>query len=261
MFESLIIPLDGSPRSRRALAVAAALAEQIGSGIDLLEVTSSGLDTMDDEELLDEVAAGLEVPVSSRVVVESDDVVGAIADAQVARPRSLVVMGTHARTGIAEIVLGGYAGEVLRCATRPVLLVGPHAEVPPVFDVVQVCVDGSPEAMGVLPAAEAFARRTNGRLHVVEVLPAATSGRPDEANTVASVAQRIAAETDVFVEWEVLHGRDVPTALVEHARSVAASTIALATHARAGTTGRILGSVAMRVAHDSPVPVLVSRAR
>ena len=261
MFESLIVPVDESPRSRRALEVAAALATQTGSRIDLLEVTSPGLDVLDDELWLDEIAAGIDAPVGSRTVVESDDVVAAITDAQVAHPRSLVCMGTHARTGVAEIVLGGYAGEVLRCATRPVLLVGPHAEVPARFDVVQVCVDGSPEAMHVLPAAEAFARRTGGRLHVVEVLPAATSGRPDEANTVESVARRVAAETAVFVEWEVLHGRDVPAALVDHATRVPASTIALATHGRSGTTGRVLGSVAMRVAHDSPVPVLVARAR
>ena len=261
MFESLIVPLDESPRSRRALEVAVALATQTGARIDLLEVTSPGLDTVDDETWLDEVAADLGAHAGSRTVVESDDVIAAITDAQAANPRSLVCMGTHARTGVAELVLGGYAGEVLRTATRPVLLVGPHAEVPPKFDVVQVCVDGSAEAAGILPAAEAFARRTGGRLHVVEVLPPRTSGDAGEANTVESTARRVALETDLFVEWEVLHGHDVPAALVDHARTVPASVIALATHGRAGARGRVLGSVAMRVAHDSPVPVLVSRAR
>jgi nucleotide-binding universal stress UspA family protein len=261
MFESLIVPVDESSRSRRALEVASVLAKQTGSKIDLLEVTSPGLDTVDDEVWLDDVAAGLDAPVGSRTVVESDDVVHAIADAQIGSPRSLVVMGTHAHTGLAELVLGGYAGEVLRSSTRPVLLVGPYSTVPARFDVVQVCVDGSPESATILPAAEAFARRTDGRLFVVEVLPPSTSGDPGETNTVASTARRISLETDVFAEWEVLHGRDVPAALVDHARRIAASVIALATRGRSGTTGRILGSVAMRVAHDSPVPVLVARAR
>jgi len=261
MFESLIVPVDGSVRSARALEVAAALARVTGSRVELFLVAPPSTDVTAEKAWLAEVAAGVDAPVSAIEVVEDDSVVDAIADLQRAHPRSLVVLGTHARTGASELFLGGYAGEVLRFATRPVLLVGPKAEVPASFEAVEVCVDGSDESLAILPAAEAFASRVGGRISVVEVLDPAFAGRPDEANTVESAAARIRRESDLHVEWEVLHGRDVPGAIVDHASRLPASVLAMATHGRTNAKGRLLGSVAVRVAHDAPMPVLVARAR
>ena len=61
------------------------------------------------------------------------------------------------------------------------------------------------------------------------------------------------------VESESLAGRDPASALVDLATQLPAAMIAMSTHARTGWNRTALGSVAMKVVHDSPCPVLVQR--
>ena len=63
----------------------------------------------------------------------------------------------------------------------------------------------------------------------------------------------------VPVEVETLVGNDPASALVQRAAEVPATMIAMSTHARTGWNRTALGSVAMKVVHDSPCPVLVQR--
>jgi nucleotide-binding universal stress UspA family protein len=260
MLESITVPLDGTARAARALQLAAEVVRRTGGTLDLVVVTSPGLDLFEDERLLDEAASSVDVPIGSKQVVERDSVVEAICDLQRAQPRSLVCMSTHARTGVPELLLGGVAGEVLREMTRPVLLVGPHAETPPSLDTVLVCLDGSDAAEEALPAAEAWALAVGATLWLVCVAPPTATTAPAEANDLRRVVRDIEARSDLHVEWEVLHGRDVPKAIVDFAGLLPASVIAMATHGRSGAGGRLLGSVTMRVAHDARCPVLVTRS-
>lgn len=63
------------------------------------------------------------------VQIESD-----VADAILALATTLAVdfiaMGTHGRSGLSHLVMGSVAETVVRRATVPVLVVGPHAAVP-----------------------------------------------------------------------------------------------------------------------------------
>ncbi|MDL2345353.1 universal stress protein [Deinococcus sp. MIMF12] len=54
-------------------------------------------------------------------------------------------------------------------------------------------------------------------------------------------------------------GRDVPHAILEEAGELGADLIVMATHGREGLAHLLLGSVADRVVHDAPVPVLLVR--
>ena len=73
------------------------------------------------------------------------------------------------------------------------------------------------------------------------------------------------AAADVFraegltVEVETLAGGDPAAALVEFAKHLPAAMLAMSTHARSGWDRTALGSVAMKVVHDSPCPVLVQQ--
>lgn len=260
MLQSLLVPFDGTWRSRQGLAAAAAIVRQTRGVLDLVVVQSPGQLPVEAERLLHDAASSLDVPVGTKQVVARESVVGALCDLQRAHPGSLVCIGTHARTGVPELLLGGVAGEVLREMTRPVLLVGPHAEPPTALGTVVACVDGSEESVRVLPAAEAWARAVGGRLWLVRVAPPSSRTEPGEANDLRRLAADSRARSGLDVEWEVLHGHDVARAVVDFTRLLPASVVAMATHGRSGAAGRLLGSVTMRVAHDSVVPVLVVRS-
>ena len=62
------------------------------------------------------------------------------------------------------------------------------------------------------------------------------------------------------VEMTTLQGRAAPE-IVAHAKKIGADLIVMGTHGRSGFQHALLGSVAERVVHHSPCPVLVVPAR
>jgi len=79
-----------------------------------------------------------------------------------------------------------------------------------------------------------------------------------EANYVRTLSNQL-AERGLDVGWEVLHDRHPAEAIVGLAGSLPASVVALATHGATGLHRAALGSVASRVVHAGPSPVLVLR--
>src|SRR5688572_30640866 len=118
MFTTIVVPLDGSPLAATALEPAAALARRAGADIELVTVTSPGLDTLDDELMLKEAGGTLEGVTFTTAVIESNDLDTAIVGAAEGDDR-LLCMATHGRTGLVRAVLGSTADAVLRRAAQP----------------------------------------------------------------------------------------------------------------------------------------------
>jgi universal stress protein A len=68
------------------------------------------------------------------------------------------------------------------------------------------------------------------------------------------------SEAGIPVEMTTLQGRAAPE-IVAHAKKVGADMIVMGTHGRSGFQHALLGSVAERVVHRTPCPVLVVPAR
>jgi nucleotide-binding universal stress UspA family protein len=92
---------------------------------------------------------------------------------------SLIVIGTHGRSGFERLAVGSVTEKVLRTASCPVLSVPPRAadRIPApahLFQRVLCAIDFSPCAMQALTWAASLAQESGGRLtvlHVVELLP------------------------------------------------------------------------------------------
>jgi len=267
--DRVVVPLDGSSFALRAVPVAMGLAAQLGVevmylGVSVPEVREQGMD-----ELRDLIEAhGL--PAGEVVIQHSRDVAQPII-AHATSGRSLVVMATHGRTGVARAVVGSVTERVLREALTPIVLVGPRHEdgsAGTALPIAQVmaCVDQSPLAESVLPVAAAWSQALGADLEVVSVLtepPQVPIGVPGEMQDVveSSYVHQVARtlESSGFPSsWEVLHG-DPARAIVDHATTRPGTMIALTTHGRGGLSRLVLGSVAARVAHASTVPMLVFR--
>ncbi len=140
----LLVPVDGSPGGALALASGLSLAKSTGAEIRLVEVVvPMALRTLapeggpvyydpawDDEALgaartyVDGMLTrlrqtGVQVDGDARMAV---DIAGAIVETADAHPSDLIVMSTHALTGLQRAVLGSVADAVVRTAACPVLL-------------------------------------------------------------------------------------------------------------------------------------------
>ena len=172
---------------------------------------------------------------------------------------TVVCMVTHARSGVGEIVLGSVAEDLLRKTDTPALLVGPKVVDPPdLARSVVVAVDGSPLSEAAIPLGASWAERLGAPLEIVTVLEPTldpdifSSGDARQSGYLEGLVERWHADS-----WEVLQGRPAD-AIARHAADRAGLLVA-STHGRSGLSRLFMGSVAVRIVHQAPCPVLVQR--
>jgi nucleotide-binding universal stress UspA family protein len=145
--ERILVPLDHSPGFEPVIDYACAIARGLGAMIAVLHVYDppnemigmvagatvegeAAVEQTAGRSLLDRAIARIQaagISVVDRIIERASPASQAIvAHARVGK-FDLIVMGTHARTGVARLVLGSTAAHVLRDAPCPVLAVHlPH---------------------------------------------------------------------------------------------------------------------------------------
>lgn len=145
MYKKILVPLDGSELAEQALPQVSQLAGCTGAEVVLLRVPSEpvydylvpdpdiAVEMRSDIETaaqvyLDEIAAELramDLKVST-LVVWGAPVQDTILEVARQLHADLIVMSTHGRSGLARLVIGSVADDVVRRAPVPVLLVRPN---------------------------------------------------------------------------------------------------------------------------------------
>jgi nucleotide-binding universal stress UspA family protein len=196
---------------------------------------------------------------------------------------TVIAMATHGYSGLRRWTLGSVADKVLHAATAPVFLVRAIAQ-PPTgarpWKRILVPLDGSALAEQALPLAITLARRTQAELMLLQVAvplvdyvpglspfsrPIPTSIafpdllREQAQQQLATTIKRFATR-DVAMTPVVLFGYPAET-IVDAAIERQADLIVMATHGYSGLRRWTLGSVADKVLHASPVPLLLVRAQ
>ncbi|MFC7079015.1 universal stress protein [Halorussus caseinilyticus] len=138
MYDSILVPIDGSEQSSRALEHAVGHADTYDAAVHLVFVVDvasvpAEVDAAPVEEKLDRYGESVTDGAAERVEdagvsrVETSVVPGvphrAILDYAAAHDVDLVVMGTHGRTGIDRYLLGSVTEKVVRLSEAPVLTV------------------------------------------------------------------------------------------------------------------------------------------
>jgi nucleotide-binding universal stress UspA family protein len=204
-FQSILVPLDGSPLAEQAIPVALAIAERAGSKVrlvlvhqelsplllmesakvyatNLLAIQASESDYL--EALTGRLRKRLGRALSSAVI--EGPVASTLAEYIRDIGADLVVMTTHGRGGIRRAWLGSVTDQLIRTLQVPVLAVRARegAAVTERVSVPEILVplDGSPLAEAVLEPAAALARLWGAKVSLVQivqpVLPATDPALP-----------------------------------------------------------------------------------
>ena len=140
-FTRILVPVDFSAESERAVGYAVALAKKVTGAVELLHVVEDPIAsgawgaeayTSYVPDLLDELVADATLRLGSvkagcdqSVAIQTCVVIGSPARTIVAIAEAegcdLIVMGTHGRSGLSHVLLGSVAERVLRTAPCPVL--------------------------------------------------------------------------------------------------------------------------------------------
>ena len=156
MFETIIVPLDGSELAEAALTPALELRERFGAHLLLLRSIESEAERLTEAAVFGEaaVSAAVNVDVVDRMIeaergeatayleavkkrlgaavaaeseVRAGPAVEAIISLAAEREGALIVMSSHGRGGLGRLVFGSVADAVLRESHLPVLLIRPQA--------------------------------------------------------------------------------------------------------------------------------------
>jgi nucleotide-binding universal stress UspA family protein len=266
MVQHLIVPTDGSDAAWRAADVAFDLARRCDATVEIVEFVSHDDDV---EATTSRLAARLiqhdtaDADVRYAAMVARGSVATALADLVTAQPDAIVVMASHGR-GRSAALMGSVTEELLRLEFGPLLVVGPRCDHPDLSGrrdysgPIIATVDGSAASESALALAVAWGIELRAEPWVVQVTGADSTGA-DGAAYPARLARSLSQDSGHPVQFEVLHGSDVPTAISEFATSASASMIVATTHGRSGVSRFVTGSTAAGIVHHAPCPVLLLR--
>lgn len=132
--KKILVPLDFSDCSKKALQYAAPFAKQFGAELILLhviqpypqipEMASVDVDSIQDSRAeLAKLGDSVDASIAVSTLVQTGDPPRAIAQAANDLRADLVILSTHGYTGLSHVLLGSTAERVVRHAPCPVLVV------------------------------------------------------------------------------------------------------------------------------------------
>lgn len=290
MLRTILVPLDGSSLSERAVPYAQTLARAGGARLIFLRAVltagefgsgallyNSALRSQAQGYLAPLVDMANSMGLIAEAVVRGEEAGKAIAEVAKTYEADLMVMSTHGRGGLSRVVWGSVADRVLRLAPVPVLLIPHNAQMgwarPDPFRII-LPLDGSVLAeRAVEPARELATALGAGTVLVAAVDPIAWLAGEDmwgpyradadyaameQARTYLDSIARIFADVGLDVRVQVAEGA-AASVIRAAAREHQAGAIVMATHGRGGVTRLLMGSVTDTVLRTARVPVLVVR--
>jgi len=260
-YSDIAVPVDFSSLGWQVLPLAERLGEAFDAPLHLLHVDTSSPWSDGDPEHLRLRATPYRRPVSVEVVPDPDVALGVARS--LTGMRSLVVMGTHARTGAAEMVLDSSTEALLRALDGAVVLTGPHfADDRKPLRRIVCCLDLGPTPWPLLHDVTDWARHLEVRIELLTVL---RTGSGLDAEERREFEHRLDVTADMLkaagyeVSTVILHGNRPGHCIVDYVNEQPGTVTALVTHARTAATRAFVGSVGMKVVRHAHGPVLVRR--
>lgn len=278
MPKTIVVPLDESENSERALPIAVTLARQLNADLLLVSVFEihpeyvrwSNTYQRDSDSYLANIASRLgPLTVSTRVLTGVDPAIE-IHEALSEMDDPILVMSTHGRSGISRLVLGSKTTRIVQLATYPVIVVPPECEdYTSAVSRVLLPLDGSTFAEHALHVTLELFDATRPSFHLLRVVDEAWLGTQlntrfqealfEESEKYLDVVAGQLDEAGTEVTSVVKASNNIAKTIATTAARTRATLIALSTHGRSGFSRFFLGSVADAVLRSATMPVLVIR--
>jgi nucleotide-binding universal stress UspA family protein len=291
MFKNILVPLDGSNLSEASLGPAAYLAKTLKSQVTLFHVIEQAAPTEIHKErhltqpeeanaYLQEVAkhafpTNIEVKTHVHTAAVSN-VAFSIVDHKPDLAYDLIVICTHGRGGVRDLLFGSIAQQVVATGTIPLLVIKTKI---PSFELKKILIPLDPDSIhdASLVVAESLAKSFKAEFHLLSIIPTlstlgdeqSAAGNLMPATThayldlkVDNVKKDLQTHIDtldkdnVKVTAEVARG-DPASLIVKAAEQSGADMVILSTHRKAGMGAFWARSVAPKVAQKTKTPLLL----
>ncbi len=268
--KSIIVPVDFSEQSEKALKVAASLAKKHDAELLVLHMlelspaimTESGY--ISQEQVVHLIKIGekrfadfLDKPYLKGVniipVIKHYKVFSEVNEVAEKHNADLIVMGSHGTDGLKEIFIGSNTERVVRTSDVPVLVIKGDVDKFKVERFVFAC-DFKEENIDSLKKAIEISKLLKAKLHLVYInTPGDEFLSTEDAYARISKLLNMATlglEVDIYNDYTVEKG------VLNYSESVAADLIGIPTHGRRGLAHFFMGSIGEDIANHSQTPVI-----
>ena len=293
-FKKILVPVDFSDCSNKALEYAILFGEKYGAALTLFHVVALFQEDVGETERMQELEeivkrqeekirkqmSGSKEKVTARGVsvntviqrgINPADTILEFLDEQ---DFDLVIMGTHGRTGLKHVLQGSVAEKVVRLSPVPVLTI--HREVQKYdFDDIVVPIDFSAHSLKAVEYATDLAQTFNSRLYFLHVIEQEIHPSFYAAGVTSifeidhDLKERVVQNMQEFVEdfldesmtteYVVREGK-AHREIVEFAKEKGMDLIVIATHGLSGLEYLLLGSTTEKVVRWATCPVFTVKS-
>lgn len=256
----VLVPLDGTASARRALDPAVRMARQVNRPLDLVTVYDPVYGRWARD--LDALAEATDYDQVEVEVVSGGWPGEVIVDLAREQPGTLVCLTAQHRDRVDRLILGSVSAHVMQHSTGPVLIVGPGFRPepsPPRYRRLMVCLDGSPRAAAVLPAAQRCAQHADLDVDLVHVAsPSEDPAARQALHEHLTGAQRTLRSAGLTTSSQMIDADEPAAAIADLLADDPATIVVVGSHGRTGVARMLIGSVTMDLIERSPVPLLIA---
>lgn len=286
MYDSILLPVDGSEHAAEIVHHAAELAQWTEATIRVVFVADTTRDSVtvvngavvdalerEGETIVTEVANTLEaLGVEHEIDVVQGKPASTIVNYAERYDHDLIVLPTHGRTGISRYLLGSVTEKVVRLSDVPVLTarMRPDEQLTFPYENVLIPTDGSPASTVAVRHGLALAASLEATVHALSVVDDSSLGPDVRSVLSAEELERPATEALEDLESEAEEydlppvrtylERGSPAEVIrEHIETNEIHAVVMGSTGRHGADRILLGSVAEKTVRSAPVPVLTVR--
>lgn len=279
----ILVPLDFSDLSTRALAAAQRFAKLFGGTVTpfhaylpisemegpyMLGYGTTPTEDYDEIELslkerLNEVAQDIIDPeYLNDAIVSVGNAAHAIAEE--GKEYDMIIMSTHGRTGFSRFFLGSVAEKVLRISHVPVLVVDKESNIGPIKKILTT-TDFSENSHAAFPLVKAISEAANAKVELLNVISydPQHDEKPDEGKvSLRKKRLDIIAKEDLHelgdrLTTNVIVSTDTPhETILNHNLNNPSDLVVMATVGRTGIDYLMMGSTTANVVRHVKTPVL-----
>lgn len=266
--KKIIVPVDFSDDSLKALKLAIYIAEKVQANIQLVHVkktkTLAGLFKSTDGSLTQsQIEENFHELVSStdshglviNYTVRQGSVAKEIANYADELDAYLIIMGTHGASGFEEFWMGSNAYKVVTNASCPVITMRGTFERKS-FSRIVLPIDSSNNTRQKVPFTMELARYFNAEIHVLAVCTDESDEWVRKITNYTAQVCRFLNEKGIDVVYEFVNGSNITDMTIEYAQKVDADLISIMTEQETALENTFLGPFAQQMVNHSPIPVL-----
>lgn len=258
---NILVPIDFTAVTEKALEHACVLAQQTHEHIHLLHVVKKAEDTQNIElkqqlnSIRDKHHEKYGVPIISNI--REGNIFNTISEFSQAEKSRLIVMGTHGVRGV-QYIVGAFAVRVIMSSKIPVIITQLHSQIPSSFDRILIPINDSEEIKQKLLKAIEFAKLTNAEVHLF---------KKHSENEVE--VDKITLNTNFYLKHLQQQGvsvnvvemrkgsNDFSKEFTDYAKKIAAKLIVILTTPEKGIKEFVLGPVEQQVINNhANIPVM-----